>query len=135
MWLETDECLDFIDRDARRRFFLYASYYPPHPPIDPPKEYFDYYQGKNDPHADYHAAVTNLDWNVGRLTTALEKHGILDRTFIILTTEHGRVWESRPGTVNGYDNSYEGAAHIPLILRLPGLAAQGARLECRCDTG
>jgi arylsulfatase A-like enzyme len=123
--VETDDAVDFIEKNANRRFFLYTSYYPPHAPIDPPKKFLDYYQGKSDPRAGYHAAVSNLDWNVGRLIAALEKHKILDRTFIILATEHGRVWEERPGTVNGYDNSYEGAAHIPLILRHPGSLPSG----------
>jgi arylsulfatase A-like enzyme len=123
--VQTDEALAFIERNAARRFFLYLSFYTPHSPYQPPLKYLEYFKGRNDPHADYHAAVTNLDWNVSRVVAALEKHGILDNTFIVLTTEHGKAWEPLPGTVNGYDNSYEEAAHIPLIMRFPALIPAG----------
>ena len=123
--VETGDGLDFIERNAHRPFFLYQSYYTPHSPIDPPKKYLELYKGRTDPHIDYFAAVSNLDWNVGRIVAALEKHNLLDRTFIVITTEHGRDWTARPGTVNGYDISYDAAARIPLILRYPPLVPQG----------
>lgn len=123
--VQTDEALEFIERNAHRRFFLYQSYYTPHPPIDPPKKFLEFYKGRTDPHIDYFAAVTNLDWNVGRIVDALQKHQLLDRTFIILTTEHGKAWSGRSGTRNGYCISYDEAARIPLIMRYPPLLPRG----------
>lgn len=41
------ECLDFLRRrDRSKPFFLMASFVRPHPPIDPPAYYFDYYNRK-----------------------------------------------------------------------------------------
>lgn len=43
----TDNAIDFLrKRDKDMPFFLMASYLKPHPPLDPPKEYLDYYMGK-----------------------------------------------------------------------------------------
>jgi len=125
--VQTSEGVEFIERNASRQFFLYMSYYPPHEPCDPPKEYLEFYQGRNDASTRYYGAVANLDWNVGRLVATLEKHHLLERTLIILTTEHGRAWGPRPGTAagHGYDIAYDEAARIPLILRYPPLLPKG----------
>jgi len=123
--VQTDDALEFIERNASRRFFLYKSYYTPHVPNDPPKKFLEFYRGRRDPHIEYYATVTNLDWNVGRIIGALEKHKLLDNTFIILTTDHGRAWSERPGTRNGYCIAYDEAARIPLIMRYPALLPQG----------
>jgi len=124
--VETDEAVEFIERNSSRRFYLHMSYYPPHPRIDPPKKYLEFYRGRQGVDNDYYAAVTNLDWNVGRIVAALEKHNLFDRTFIILTTDHGRMRTERPGTLNGYCIAYDDAARIPLIMRYPALLPQGA---------
>lgn len=42
-----DECLNFLRRrDRSKPFFLMASFVRPHPPLDPPKYYFDLYNDK-----------------------------------------------------------------------------------------
>ncbi|MBI3697876.1 MAG: sulfatase-like hydrolase/transferase [Acidobacteria bacterium] len=124
--IHTRQGVEFIEQNAGRPFFLYQSYYAPHEPLDPPKQFLEFYKGKSVQPAEYYAAVTNLDWNVGRLLDALRKHNILDRTFIIVTTEHGRTWIDRPGTVDGMSIAYDDASRIPLILRYPPLLPQGA---------
>ncbi len=123
--VHTDLGIEFIEQNAERPFFLYQSYYPPHKPHDPPKQFFEPYQGKNVEHEEYYAAVTALDWDVGRLVEALRRKNILDRTFIIVGTEHGRSWIDRPGTVEGMSVSYDEAARLPLIMHCPSMLPQG----------
>ncbi|MCJ8007017.1 arylsulfatase [Lederbergia wuyishanensis] len=44
-WVVT-QSIDFLRRrDPRKPFFLKMSFVRPHPPFDPPKDYFDYYMG------------------------------------------------------------------------------------------
>lgn len=50
---------------------------------------------------------------------ALERSGQLDNTLVIVTTEHGRTWKTRPGTTEGMCVSYDEVARVPLILRYP----------------
>jgi len=123
--VQTGQGIEFLESNTGRGFFLYQSYYAPHEPDDPPKQFLDHYRGKNVAHAAYYASVSNLDWNVGRLLETLRKHKILDRTFIIVTTEHGRTWEQRPGTSEGMCIAHDEASRIPLILRFPPLLRAG----------
>ena len=123
--VHTDSGIRFIEQNADRPFFLYQSYYSPHEPNDPPRRFFEPYQGKNVEHEDYYASVTALDWDVGRLVGALRSKGILDRTFIIVSTEHGRTWVDRPGTLAGMSIAYDEAARLPLIMHCPRLLPKG----------
>ena len=121
--VHTDQGVRFIER-AEEPFLLFQSYYAPHEPLDAPKEFLQHYEGEE--HAGYYGLVTNLDWNVGRLISALEKRRILDDTLIVLTTEHGRTWQDRPGTSEGMCVAYEEASRIPLILRYGRMLPAGA---------
>ncbi len=123
--VHTDLGIEFIEQNADRPFFLYQSYYPPHRPHDPPKQFFESYRGKNVEHEEYYASVTALDYDVGRLVEALRRNNVLDRTFIIIGTEHGRSWIDRPGTLEGMSIAYDDAARLPLIMHGPDLLPQG----------
>jgi arylsulfatase A-like enzyme len=120
--VHTDQGVRFIEQ-AEEPFLLFQSYYTPHEPLDPPKEFLRYYEGEE--HSGYYGLVSNLDWNVGRLVAALDKRRILDDTLIVLTTEHGRTWRDRPGTAEGMCVAYEEASRIPLILRYGGSLPAG----------
>ena len=127
--VHTDLGIEFIEQNADRPFFLYQSYYSPHEPNDPPKQFRDLFRGKNVDHDDYYASISALDWNVGRLVEALKRKNLLDRTFIIITTEHGRTWIDRPGTLAGMSIAYDEAARLPLIMHCPALLPEGAVWE------
>jgi arylsulfatase A-like enzyme len=125
--VHTDQGIQFIQQHAHEPFFLYQSYYAPHEPTDPPKQYLEHY--RNDPHADYYATVSNLDWNVGRLVDALKKANQLDNTLIILTTEHGRTWIDRPASAEGICLPYEEVSRIPFLLRYPKMLPAGRKWQ------
>lgn len=122
--LETDEGIRFIEANAGRPWFLYQSYYAPHEPLDPPKQWAAKFT--NQEHADYHATVANLDWNAGRTFETLRRHHLLDNTLIIFASDHGRSWIERPGsTEQRIALSYEEVARVPLIMRYPSRLPQG----------
>lgn len=115
--VETEEGIRFIEANADRPWFLYQSYYAPHEPLDPPKQWASRFTGK--PHADYHATIANLDWNVGRIVDTLRRRNLLDDTLIIFTADHGRTHVDRPGSAEAIALSYEEVARVPLIVRYP----------------
>ena len=123
--IQTDIAVEFIEENAGRPFFLYQSYYSPHEPNNPPKRFYEPYKGKDVEHEDYYASVTALDEEIGRMVDALRRSNVLDNTFIILTTEHGRTWIDRPGTVAGMSISYDEAARLPLIMHYPRVLPSG----------
>jgi len=76
----------------------------------------------------YLGLATEVDAHVGRLITFLKESGQYDDTVIVLFADHGEslgdhhLW--------GKQNPYEGAYHIPLIIRDPKLPAQhGTKVE------
>ncbi|MDE0109354.1 MAG: sulfatase-like hydrolase/transferase [Bryobacterales bacterium] len=123
--IQTDDAVEFIEENADRPFFLYQSYYSPHEPNNPPKRFHEPYEGKNVEHEEYYASVTALDEEIGRMIDALRSNNVLDNTFIILTTEHGRTWIDRPGTLAGMSISYDEAARLPLIMHYPRVLPAG----------
>jgi arylsulfatase A-like enzyme len=115
--IETEEGIRFIEANAGRPWFLYQSYYAPHEPLAPPVEWARRFAGKE--HADYHATVANLDWNVGRILDALRRRDLLDNTLILFTADHGRTFIDRPGSAESIALSYEEVARVPFLLHFP----------------
>ena len=149
----TDEALRFLDiRDKSRPFYLSVHYTAPHSPwIDNhPEEYVKLYedcafetcpQGEPHPWAltdimpgytnprenlkGYFAAVTAMDYNIGRLIKRLEDEGILEDTLIIFTGDNGMncghhgIWGKGNGTfpMNMYDYSVK----VPFIISHSGI--------------
>ena len=79
--------------------------------------------------AVYYALVENLDAQVGRIVQALEERGMLERTLIIFTSDHGLALGSHG--LMGKQNQYEHTANVPLILAGPGIPA-GRRIAAQC---
>jgi len=73
--------------------------------------------------ADYLDAVRLTDAHVGRVLARLEKEGLLANTLIVFMTDHG-ISHAR-----GKQFLYEEGAHVPLIIRGPGVAAGQVRQD------
>ena len=72
----------------------------------------------------YAAEVSIADAFVGRLLDALEAGGTLDRTLVIVTSDHGEHLGEH-GLIDHVLSFYEPAVRIPLILRHPTSFAGG----------
>jgi len=120
--LETDQAIEFLERNKAKRFALCVSYYPPHTPYDPPQKYTDMY--KLDP-AAYWGAVTAIDACVGRIIEKLDALGLRERTLVIFTSDHGDHFGKRAGGSDHKEVPYEETARVPMIVRLPGMFEGG----------
>ncbi len=149
----------FIQEHASRPFFLYLPFIEPHVAMHPPAEAVDRfprewdavpYRGLNNylphprPRAAYAAMIAELDRHVGRVTAALDRAGLANRTLVVFTSDNGathpgakdprfHVGGADPPFFNstrdlrGYKGSvYEGGIRVPMIVRLPGRIAAGA---------
>lgn len=81
---------------------------------------------------DYAAMIYNLDYNIGRIISTLEKIGKADNTIIIFTSDNGGLAtaEGSP-TCNSPLNEgkgwmYEGGVREPLIIKWPGVVEKGS---------
>jgi arylsulfatase A-like enzyme len=77
--------------------------------------------------AYYFACVSFIDFQVGRMLEVLERAGQADNTLIVFTSDHGE----HLGDYGcfGKRSYHDTASRIPLLLRLPGSFAGGARCD------
>ncbi len=74
--------------------------------------------------AYYYAAISFIDFQVGRLLAALEETGQLDETLILFTADHGELLGDY--YCFGKRSMHDACARVPLLARLPGRFAPGA---------
>jgi arylsulfatase A-like enzyme len=68
---------------------------------------------------DYYAVTTALDFQIGRLVEELERQKLLDKTFIVVSSDHGLAVGSHG--LMGKQNLYEHSMKAPLIFAGPGV--------------
>jgi len=147
--LMTDQAIEFIERHTAEPFFLMLSWNPPHSRfVDAPEEKKALYprgalkprpnQTMHDagggPHGGafstawdafqgYHAHVSAIDDELGRLMARLDALGLADNTILIYTSDHGSMLGSHG--VGSKRQPYEESIRVPFILRWPGVAPAG----------
>ncbi len=75
----------------------------------------------------YAANVTMIDEQVGEIVSALERRGVLDRTVIVFTSDHGDCLGD-----HGHSQKwtmYEPSVHVPLVVSGAGVSASGVRRD------
>jgi len=123
----TDDAIGFLRQTRAQPFFLFVSYYPPHPPYSVPPEYEERYRAQFPDDAErriYYAMCTKVDESIGRLLDALHELGRDRDTLVAFTSEHGHYFETR---WNDHPKRlcYDTAARVPLLMRLPGVIPAG----------
>jgi arylsulfatase A-like enzyme len=73
----------------------------------------------NDRRRNYDEYIANLDDEFGRLLDFLEAKGILDQSYVVVTSDHGEFFERG---VEGHISPllYDPVVHIPLLISSPG---------------
>jgi N-sulfoglucosamine sulfohydrolase len=72
---------------------------------------------------DYAVEVEWFDTHLGRILTALEETGELDRTLVVVTSDHGAPFPRIKGQI------YEHGFHLPLAIRWAGHVQAGRTVE------
>lgn len=126
-------------------FFTYFHLLPPHEPYNPRREFIDPFLNdgftvsskprhpltifsRDDEKLSrlrlvYDSFIANVDYEVDRFIQALEKHGILDSSYLIITSDHGELFE-RGEYGHGTALVYDPVAHVPLMIHEPGQTAR-----------
>jgi len=135
--LYTEEAVDFINRNAKKPFFLYLSHSMPHVPLG----VSDKFRGKSE-QGMYGDVMMEIDWSVGEISKALDKNKITDNTILIFTSDNG-PWlnygnhaGSAGGLREGKTTSWDGGQRVPFIIRWPGKTPEGVvcnKLACAID--
>ena len=75
----------------------------------------------------YDGGLRYADREIGRLLKALKKWGVLDKTMIVITADHGEYLLDRKGHMTHGGPWYEALARVPLIVHYPPKVAPGPR--------
>ena len=145
----TNEALGLINnRDARKPFALFLSFYNVHTPIQANLEHVDYFKEKlskmndnivrtrdegealtrlNQTDAEYASMIYAVDKNLGKLFKTLKDNDLYENSLIIFTSDNGGLSTLRrvaPTSVYplraGKGWLYEGGIKIPQLIKLPG---------------
>ncbi len=140
----TDQALDFIRANAHgdKPFLVMLSWNPPHWRWDDaPEEFVDLYpqddlyfrpnvteerykQGNSLLYYQhYHAHISAVDRQLGRLMDALKELGIDEDTVLVYSSDHGSSFGSNG--VGSKGNPYTEAIHCPFMVRWPGRVEAG----------
>jgi arylsulfatase A-like enzyme len=124
---------------ARQPFLAYLHLFPPHEPYRPRREFlgmFDdnYTSLTKEPHplspghpqealnrwrTEYDEYIAYVDAEFGRLHSFLSEAGMLDNSYVMVTSDHGQLFERG---VHGHVTEllYDPVIHIPLLISRPG---------------
>lgn len=131
--------LDSLIRGFSSPTFAYLHLFPPHAPYRSSDRFFgkfvDGWSPVNKPahrlgdgldnqviktaRRGYDEYIATLDWEFGRLMDRLEESGILDNSYVIVTSDHGEMFE-RGEKAHASVLLYEPIVHVPLIISEPG---------------
>lgn len=123
----TDEWHDWLDRRNPSQPFFGFLYYDAAQVKDSPDDYrhrFPTPHGASEQqrqYARYLTAVHYVDSLAGRVLADLERRGLLDRTVVIVTSDHGMEFDESGQGFTGHGTAYSGyQMHTPFVLRWPG---------------
>jgi arylsulfatase A-like enzyme/Tfp pilus assembly protein PilF len=108
-----------------KRFFAWVHFYDPHLPYSPP----DPFRGRFAQDL-YRGEIAFVDTQIARILADVEAYSRLDRTLVIVTSDHGEAFGEH-GEVGHGIFAYEESLRVPLILRAPGRLPEGKVVEER----
>jgi arylsulfatase A-like enzyme len=128
--LQTDQMIEFMRSQVNsgKPFLAVNGFYPPHSHYTAPKRFYEPYRDKGIQRAGYYAAVSNLDWNVGRIVDALDELGIRDNTIIVYFSDHGDHFMYRDKATAKF-TCHEDSIRVPCIINGPGNIPSGLELN------
>jgi arylsulfatase A-like enzyme len=149
----TDHLIDYLDTRALDTktedadpFFAVLSVQPPHHPYVAPKEWTkkftpetvalrpnvpDIARVTNQTREDlagYYAMIENLDWNVGRIRSALRAGGLDKNTIVVFFSDHGDMHGSHGQILKC--SPYEESIRIPFVIG--GAVTQSDHIRISC---
>ena len=110
-----DDAQRWIDSLDGGPFFLWVHLYDVHAPQAPPVEFRRAYGDR------YEGAIAYVDSQIARLLETLERKGALATSAIVVAGDHGESLGEHGEREHGIF-LYEGALHIPFVIRAPGVA-------------
>ena len=105
--------MHWLDQNANAPFFLFLHLYDLHTPYDLPPE-----TRLRHGESGYEAELAYVDRVLGDFLAFLERRGLLNKSLIVFTSDHGEGLNEHGESTHGYF-VYESTLRVPLIFRWP----------------
>ncbi len=158
--LDVVDTIRWLTWRKHHRFFVFLHILDPHSPYVPPRDLMGHFGGSGaelDPayieglHVKsleaeltpeeqrtlvdrYDEEILSADRKIGRIVTALGRLGLLDRTLVVVTADHGEVMGESSQKQFAHGTLDYGCLHVPLIVSFPGKVAEARRVATIAQT-
>ncbi len=122
-----DAILPWLREPGDRPFFVWLHYWDPHHPHIAPPPY-----GQQFEHDPYQGEIAYADQSLGVILRDLEFRGELDRTIVVVTSDHGEGRGEHREETHAF-LAYDPTLHVPLIMQVPD-GPKGQRVVERVGT-
>lgn len=115
------------DRLGTRPYFAMLNFMDAHAPYEPPDGFrARFNEGKREVDR-YDGGIAYEDSVIGTIVSRLRERGELDRTVLVVVSDHGEHWGEH-GLESHGNSLYLPLLHVPLLVRAPGRAPAGQRI-------
>jgi len=122
------ETYKWIKNNSQGKFFSWIHLYDPHTPYEPPEPYLTQYKGHY--YGLYDGEIAYVDQLMGEFLSFMEEYGLLEKTLIIFTADHGECLGEHKESAHGFF-IYDAAVRVPLIIRFPNKKLASLLIENR----
>lgn len=123
----TDGFLRWQQGVGERPFFAFLNYFDAHGPYRSPAQYQTRFGATGKKPDRYDASIAYLDAELDRLLSALEARGVLDRTVVVISSDHGELFGEHD--LEGHANAiYLPLLRVPLVFLAPSRIPAGVRV-------
>ncbi|MEW6528013.1 MAG: sulfatase [Spirochaetota bacterium] len=136
-----NEVIQWVTTNKDKPFFLFVNFNAPHNAYIPPPQYLELLRKSiKNVHPwfrRYLGEVAYTDDYIGRVVSALKKLNLYNNTIIVVTTDHGEVFNSKHEHSPYTDKKsifthgqtmYDEELHVPLIIKLPKNIFKGSAI-------
>lgn len=111
-----------------RPYYAMLNFMDAHNPYRPPGDFGTKFNAGRNDSDKYAGSVAYLDSIVGSIVDGLKHRGELDRTILVVTSDHGELFGEHARHGHG-GSMYYPLVHVPLLIRAPGRAPAGVRIQ------
>lgn len=129
-----NRALNWIAEDGEQPFFFFFHTYQPHEKYKVPPHLRPLFPVPSNAtpleqmRIDYEGGIRYTDELLGGFLRTLRERGVLDRTLIVITSDHGEAFGEHGLQGHGSD-VFDEQLHVPLIFHHPTLATGGRRID------
>jgi len=115
------------EAQGQRPYFAMLNFMDAHAPYNPPAGFRTRFNGGREEMDRYDGGIAYEDSVIGTIVQRLRERGELERTILIVTSDHGEQWNEH-GLGSHGNSLYLPLLHVPLLVRAPGRVPAGARV-------